>query len=228
MLSTGWRLGVGMPPSVGAAICGAGLRIGLVRPKVSISLLGHEGAGLRGGHAQLAAAARCTPLCSTKRSARRAGSLGSAEGDRADPQRAGVKLLVDQLGVEWDLADAVVPTPLSAEHHSSSKWKCRNRCRRHMKSSVPQTDPGLLVLSDDPVGSHPSAKTSTWFGSPPCRTRCDTSTSPPKPSGSSRRHTAPSSASSWRRTECNASYHWARSSGLPGYPHDGFFALHRF
>ena len=90
---------------------------------------------------------------------------------------------------------------------------------------------GLVIFSDDPVGFHPSAKTvnvvrvADRLHDALRHVNVATQTVgifPPSRAVSS-------CAIRWPRTECNASCRWVRCINVaPGYPHDGFFALHRF
>ncbi|BBZ38836.1 acyl-CoA reductase [Mycobacterium conspicuum] len=194
-------------------------------PKVSISLLGREAlASEEAMRTSAAAAAYDASLFNQEVCA--ASRFVYAEGDRDDLVRW-CELLVSELGVERDLADAVVPTLLPADARAEVEV---------LRSMSPAYDvfgatdgTGLVILSEDPVGFHPSAKTvnvvqvsSLHDALQYVNVATQTVGIFPPARGAELRDSL-------------AAHGMQRLVPLgqvlnvaPGYPHDGFFALHRF
>jgi hypothetical protein len=149
-----------------------------------------------------------------------------AEGDR-DALTRWCQMLVDELGVERDLADAVVPTLLSADDRAEVEV---------LQSMSPAFEvfgaadgSGLVILSDDPVGFHPSAKTVNVVRVASLQDALRHVNVATQTVG-----IFPPSRGAELRDEL-AAHGMQRLVPLgevinvaPGYPHDGFFALHRF
>jgi hypothetical protein len=194
-------------------------------PKVSISLLGREALVSEEAMRTSAAAAACDAslfnqeVCAASR-------FVYAEGDR-DTLTRWCELLVDELGVERDLADAVVPTLLPADVRAEVEVLRSMSPAYEVFGAADGT--GLVVLSDDPVGFHPSAKTVNVVRVASLQdalrhVNVATQTVGIFP---------PSRAAELR--DSLAAHGMQRLVPLgevinvaPGYPHDGFFALHRF
>jgi hypothetical protein len=124
-------------------------------PKVSISLLGREALASDATMRESAAAA-ATDAGLFNQEVCAASRFVYAEGDR-EQLASWCEHLVRELGVEREYADAVVPTLLPADVRAEITV---------LRSMAPTYEvfgsddgSGLVVLSDEPVGFHPSAKT---------------------------------------------------------------------
>lgn len=194
-------------------------------PKVSISLLGQEALASEEVMRSSAAAAACDAtlfnqeVCAASR-------FIYAEGDRAALTRW-CELLVSELGLERDLADAVVPTLLSADIRAEVEVLQSMSPVYEVFGAADGT--GLVILSDDPVGFHPSAKTVNVVRVPSLHDALRHVNVATQTVG-----IFPPSRAAELRDEL-AAHGMQRLVPLgkvinvaPGYPHDGFFALHRF
>jgi hypothetical protein len=124
-------------------------------PKVSISLLGRE-ALVSDDTMRESAAAAATDAGLFNQEVCAASRFVYAEGDRA-PLAQWCEHLVRELGVEREYADAVVPTLLPADVRAEITVLRSMSPTYEVFGSDDGT--GLVVLSDEPVGFHPSAKT---------------------------------------------------------------------
>lgn len=194
-------------------------------PKVSISLLGREAlASDEAMRSSAAAAAADATLFNQEVCA--ASRFIYAEGDQ-DALARWCELLVGELGVERDLADAVVPTLLSADIRAEVEV---------LRSMSPAYEvfgaadgSGLVILSDDPVGFHPSAKTVNVVRVPTLHdalrhVNVATQTVGIFPPSRAAELRDPLAAHGMQRLVPLGEV----INVAPGYPHDGFFALHRF
>jgi hypothetical protein len=194
-------------------------------PKVSISLLGREAlASEEAMRASASAAAVDATLFNQEVCA--ASRFIYAEGDRTE--LAGwCELLARQLAVEREYCDAVVSTPLPADVRDEIRVLDSMSDLCDVFGS--DDGSGLVVLTDDPVDFHPMAKTVNVVAVPSLETACEYVNV---------------------ATQTIGIYPVERAAGLrddlaargmqrlvplgqvirvgPGFPHDGFYPLHRF
>ena len=194
-------------------------------PKVSISLLGKEALTNDETIARSATAAAIDAslfnqeVCAASR-------FIYAEGTR-DELAPWCEMLAQQLAVEREYADAVVPTPLPAD--------IRNEIQVLQSLSdlcdVFGTDDGsgLVVLTDDPVEFHPSAKTVNVVAVPTLEDAFQYVNVATQTIG-----IYPAARGAELRDDL-AARGMQRLVPLgeviqvgPGFPHDGFYPLHRF
>ena len=204
---------------------GPGLDLVSFDPKVSISLLGRE-ALASSETIQESASAAAIDVSLFNQEVCAASRFIYAEGTRAE-LAAWCDVLAQQLARERDLADAVVPTPLPAE------------VREEIQVLATMSDmcdvfgaddgSGLVILTDDPVEFHPSAKTVNVVAVPSLEDAFDyvnvaTQTIgiyPPERGEGLRDGLA--ARGMQRLVPMGAVIDVA-----PGFPHDGFYPLHRF
>lgn len=194
-------------------------------PKVSISLLGREAlASEEAMRASAAAAAFDASLFNQEVCA--ASRFVYAEGDHDDLARW-CGLLVSELGVERDLADAVVPTLLPADARAEVEVLRSMSPAYEVFGAADGT--GLVILSEDPVGFHPSAKTVNVVQVDSLHDALQyvnvaTQTVGIFPPARAADLRDPLAAHGMQRLVPLGQV----LNVAPGYPHDGFFALHRF
>lgn len=194
-------------------------------PKVSISLLGREALDSEEAmRASAAAAADDASLFNQEVCA--ASRFVYAEGDRDDLARW-CELLVSELGVERDLADAVVPTLLPADARAEVEVLRSMSPAYEVFGAADGT--GLVILSEDPVGFHPSAKTVNVVRVASLHDALEyvnvaTQTVGIFPPVRAAELRDPLAAHGMQRLVPLGEV----LNVAPGYPHDGFFALHRF
>lgn len=194
-------------------------------PKVSISLLGREALTNDETIARSATAAAIDAslfnqeVCAASR-------FIYAEGSR-DELAPWCEMLAQQLAVEREYADAVVPTPLPADVRSEIQvlQSISDLC------DVFGTDDGsgLVVLTDDPVEFHPSAKTVNVVAVPTLEDAFQYVNVATQTIG-----IYPAARGAELRDDL-AARGMQRLVPLgeviqvgPGFPHDGFYPLHRF
>lgn len=124
-------------------------------PKVSISLLGRE-ALVSDEAMRSSAAAAAVDATLFNQEVCAATRFIYAEGERDELARW-CELLATELSQERDLADATVPTLLPADARAEVDVLRSMAPAYQVFGSADGT--GLVILSDDPVGFHPSAKT---------------------------------------------------------------------
>jgi hypothetical protein len=194
-------------------------------PKVSISLLGCEALASPEAMEESAAAA-ATDASLFNQEVCAASRFVYAEGDRADLTRW-CEILVRELAVEREYADAVVATPLPAEIRAEIDV---------LRSMDPiyqvfgsDDGSGLVILSDEPVDFHPSAKTVNVVWVPSLQDALQHVNVATQTIG-----IYPSHRSTQLR-DLLAARGMQRLVPLgeviqvaPGFPHDGFLPMHRF
>jgi hypothetical protein len=194
-------------------------------PKVSISLMGREALASEDAmHESATAAAVDAGLFNQEVCA--ASRFIYAEGDRA-ALAPWCELLAKELAVERDYCDAVVPTPLpsNVRDEIGALASLSDLC------DVFGSDDGsgLVVLTDDPVDFHPTAKTVNVVAVSSLENACEYVNVATQTIGI---YPAERAAGLRDRLAARGMQRLVPLGQVirvgPGFPHDGFYPMHRF